>query len=178
MIYVLLTNGFEEVEAITPIDIMRRAGLSVQTAAVGEGLTMVGSHQIPVTCDISLDEIDVDSMDALILPGGPGHTSLDGSAEVQRLIDYAVSKNILVAAICASPSILGKKGLLDGRKATSFPGFEKYLIGAEITGEKAVKDGNFITARGAGASAEFGFLITETLAGKEIADELKGSMQY
>lgn len=178
MIYVLMTNGVEEVEAITPIDIMRRAELNVATVAVADSLTVTGSHNIPVTCDIMLDKVDTTDMEALILPGGPGHINLDQNSEVQRLIDFAAENGILIGAICASPSIIGKKGLLKGRKATAFPGFEEFLIGADVTGEKAVKDGNFITAKGAGASAEFGFLLTETLADKETAENLKRSMQY
>ena len=178
MIYVLLTNGFEEVEAITPIDIMRRAGLSVKTAAVADSLTVVGSHDIPVTADIMIDDVDTADMEALILPGGPGHTNLDDSVKVHKLIDYAVENNILLAAICASPSILGKKGILSGKKATAFPGFEQFLLGAEVLPDKSVCDGKIITAKGAGASAEFGFMLTETLAGKEMADKLRESMQY
>ncbi len=178
MIYVLITDGFEEIEAITPIDIMRRAGLDVKTVAVADSLTVTGSHNIPVICDIALDAVNTADMEALILPGGPGHTNLDGNDGVQSLIDYAKEKGILIGAICASPSILGKKGILSGKRATAFPGFEEYLIGAEVTGEKAVKDGSIITAKGAGASAEFGFLITETLKNKETAEELRRSMQY
>ncbi len=178
MIYVLMANGFEEIEAITPIDIMRRAELDLQTVAVGDSLTVTGAHGIPLTCDISINELAPERMEALVLPGGPGHTNLDESADVQALIDYAAEHEILTAAICASPSIIGKKGLLSGRRATAFPGFEKYLTGAEVVGEKAIKDGNFITAKGAGASAEFGFILTEALAGKETAEALKRSMQY
>lgn len=178
MIYVLLTDGFEEIEAITPIDIMRRAGFSVKTVSISDDPCVTGSHSIPIIADINIDELDRTDMELLFLPGGPGHTGLDQSEAVQELIDYAAENEIYIAAICAAPSIIGKKGLLKDRRATAFPGFEKYLIGAEVTGEKVVSDGKFITARGAGAASELGFLIVELLKNEKTASELKGSMQY
>lgn len=177
MVYVILADGFEEIEAIEPIDIMRRAGIDVVTASLGDRV-VTGSHNIPVTADITINEIDPKSMDLLMLPGGAGHELLDASNEVHGLINYAVTNNIYISAICAAPSILGKKMILEGKNATCFPGFEKYLYGAEITTAKAVADGKIITARGAGAASEFGFLMVELLKGKETADELRKTMQY
>lgn len=178
MIYVLLTDGFEEVEALTPIDIMRRAGLGVKTVAISDNLYVKGSHDIIVKSDINVDEVKVEEMDMLVLPGGPGHVILDNDKNVHSLIDYAVQNDIYIAAICASPSIIGKKGLLAGKKATAFPGFEKYLTGAEVLPDKVVVDGKFITGKGAGASAEFGFTLVTLLLNREIADNLKETMQY
>ena len=178
MIYVLLTDGFEEVEALTPIDIMRRAGLDVKTVTISDNLYVTGAHDITVKADIKMEEVSREDMDMLVLPGGPGHTNLDGDKNVHSLIDYAAEKEIYIAAICASPSIIGKKGLLAGKKATAFPGFEKYLFDAEVLADKVVLDGKFITAKGAGASAEFGFQLVTLLLGKEIADNLKETMQY
>lgn len=177
MVYVILADGFEEIEAIEPIDIMRRAGIDVVTASLGDRV-VTGAHNIPVTADITINEIDPKSMDLLMLPGGAGHELLDASNEVHGLINYAVTNNIYISAICAAPSILGKKMILEGKNATCFPGFEKYLYGAEITTAKAVVDGKIITARGAGAASEFGFAMVELLKGKETADELRKTMQY
>lgn len=177
MVYVILADGFEEIEAIEPIDIMRRAGIEVVTASLGDK-TVMGSHNIPVTADITINEINPESMDLLMLPGGAGHELLDASNEVHGLINYAVTNNIYISAICAAPSILGKKMILEGKNATCFPGFEKYLYGAEITTAKAVVDGKIITARGAGAASDFGFAMVELLKDKETADELRKTMQY
>ncbi len=177
MIYVLLADGFEEIEAIEPIDIMRRAGLNVTTVALKD-YTVTGAHNIPVKADILIDDVIKEDMELLMLPGGAGHTNLDKSKGVHELIDYADENGLYMAAICASPSILGKRGLLKGKKATCFPGFEKYLEGALVVSDKAVIDGKIITGKGAGAAGDFGFLIVETLKDKQSADELKGLMQY
>lgn len=178
MVYVLLADGFEEVEAIEPIDIMRRAGLEVQTAALSDAI-VTGTHGISVKADIVIDEVDAASMEAVVLPGGgPGHERLDASDSVHALINRAVADGKYVCAICASPSILGRKQLLMGKKATCFPGFEKYLYGAECVSDKAVTDGKIITAKGAGAAAEFGFAIVAALKDKKTADEVRAAMQY
>lgn len=176
MVYVLLVEGFEEIEALTPIDILRRGGVAVKTVGVNAS-EVTGSHQIAVKTDITMDAVNREDMDLLILPGGPGHTNLEKSEAAMNLIRYA-NENCLLAAICASPSILGKLGMLRGKKATCFPGFEQFLDGAEVVNEKAVADGNIITAKGAGASAEFGFLLLELLKDKKTAEKLKGDMQY
>lgn len=178
MIYVLLTDGFEEIEAIEPIDICRRAGLLVKTASISSDLQVLGAHDIPVTADINIKDIVLEDMEMLVLPGGPGHTSLDKDENVHKLIDYAVENDIYIAAICAAPSILGKKGILSSKKATAFPGFEQFLEGAEVVFDKVVKDSKFITARGAGAAAEFGFTIVSTLLDTDTANKLKETMQY
>lgn len=177
MIYVLLVDGFEEIEALEPVDIMRRAGLEVKTVGVNDKI-VCGSHNIKVEADIMIDEVAVDKMELLMLPGGPGHEIMDASNDAHALINTAHAKGVYISAICAAPSIIGKKGLLDGKKATCFPGFEKYLYGAEVTGEKVAHDGQFITGKGAGAAADFGFKMVEILISKEKADELRGVMQY
>ncbi len=178
MVYVFLANGFEEVEAIEPIDIMRRAGIEVTTVSLGEE-PVTGAHGIIVKADIVIDEVDTDKLEAVVLPGGGlGHENLDASNSVHTLINYAVAHGKYVCAICASPSILGRKQLLNGKKATCFPGFEKYLYGAEYVTDKAVVDGKIITARGAGAAAEFGFEITAALKDRETADAVRAQMQY
>lgn len=178
MVYVFLADGFEEVEAIEPIDIMLRAGLDVKTVSLGNEI-VTGAHGIKVCADIMIDEIDCDIIDAVVLPGGGlGHENLDASEAVHSVINYAVAHGKYVCAICASPSILGRKQLLNGKRATCFPGFEKYLYGAEVVADKVVTDGKIITAKGAGAAAEFGFEIAAALKNRATADEVKSTMQY
>lgn len=178
MVYVFLADGFEEVEAIEPVDIMRRAGLDVLTVGLSDA-PVTGSHGIEVKADIVIDEVDYDNIEAVVLPGGGlGHERLDASDSVHAVINYAAAHGKYICAICASPSILGRKQLLSGKRATCFPGFEKYLYGAEYVTDKAVVDGKIITARGAGAAAEFGFEIVAALKDREAADEVKRIMQY
>lgn len=177
MVYVMLADGFEEVEAIEPIDILKRGGVEVRTVGV-KGKTVTGAHGIPVIADMEINEVNPENMELLMLPGGAGHEILDASNEVHGLINYAVTNGIYISAICAAPSILGKKMILDGKNATCFPGFEKYLYGANITGEKAVVDGKLITGKGAGAAADFGFAMLSLLKDKETADRIKEIMQY
>lgn len=176
LVYVFLVDGFEETEAIEPIDIMRRAGIEVQTVGVNSD-TVTGAHGITVKTDITIDKADKNKMELLVLPGGPGHELLDVNS-VHEFINHAVANSIIIAAICAAPSIIGKKGLLDGKKAVCFPGYEKYLYGAVLGSEKAVRDGNYITAKGAGAAGDFGFEIVAALKDRETADRIKELMQY
>jgi 4-methyl-5(b-hydroxyethyl)-thiazole monophosphate biosynthesis len=176
MVYTFLVDGFEETEAIEPIDIMRRAGIEVQTVGVN-GSTVTGAHGITVKTDITIEQADKTKMELLMLPGGPGHELLDVNS-VHEFINYAVANSIIIAAICAAPSIIGKKGLLDGKKATCFPGYEKLLYGAELVSDKAVRDGCFITARGAGAAGDFGFEIVAALKDRAAANKIKEMMQY
>lgn len=177
MVYVLLADGFEEVEAIEPIDILKRGGVEVTTVGVTDKV-VTGAHGIPVTADIEIQDIQPEDMELLMLPGGAGHELLDASNEVHALINYAVANNLYISAICAAPSILGKKQILDGKNAVCFPGYEKYLYGAVISDEKAVTDGKIITAKGAGTAAEFGFSMLTVLKNRETADKIKEIMQY
>lgn len=177
MIYVFLANGFEETEAIAPIDILRRSGAEVKTVGVGSK-TVTSSHGVTVTADLNEDELTTDGLEAVVLPGGmPGTLNLEASDTVQRYVDFAAANGCFVCAICAAPSILGHKGLLIGRKATCFPGFEKDLHGAEVTGEPAVTDGQFITGKGAGAALEFGLAISSAVCGEEVSAKVKAAMQ-
>lgn len=178
MVYVILADGFEEIEAIEPVDIMRRAGIDVKTVSIMDIKTVMGAHGIPVNADIMINEINPDDMDMLMLPGGGGYQLLDASNEVHALINHTLINNKYLAAICAAPSILGKKQILTNKKATCYPGFEQYCYGAEITGEKVVVDGKIITGRGPGAASDFGFALTTILKDEETAAELKEAMQY
>lgn len=178
MVYCFLADGFEEVEAIAPIDMLRRADVKVVTVGV-TGKTATGAHNIPVTADINIDEVKLDSsLEAIILPGGlRGAINLENSAEVQKAIDFAAENDKLVCAICAAPQILGHKGLLDGKEAIAYPGFEKELKGAVISEKYVVCDGKFITAKGAGVATQFGLEIVSQLKGCEKAEEIRKQIQ-
>lgn len=177
MIYVLLADGFEDIEALESVDILRRAEIDVKTVGVA-GKTVTSSHSVTVIADMEIGEVDTGSMDMLVLPGGPGYTNLESSQNAQELITYASENNIYIAAICAAPSIIGKRGLLSGKKYTCFPGYEKFITGGIYSGEKAVWDGHFLTGKGAGAASDFAFKIVEIFKGKELAEKIKNQMQY
>lgn len=175
MIYALFVDGFEEVEAITPIDILRRCGADIKTVGVNKK-NVCGAHNILISTDISFDEIDRDNIDMIILPGGPGHEELKCEKVFDLLKLFADKK--FIGAICAAPSILGELGLLKGKKATCFPGFEDKLLGATVVSDKCVVDGKYITAKGAGAASEFGFALASLICGSEKAEKIKNAMQY
>jgi len=178
MIYVLLAEGFEEIEALAPVDLMRRAGLTVITVAVGEGSVVTGAHGISVATDAHINDIeDCEEAELLMLPGGmPGTSNLNASAAVHRLIDSALYGGKRVAAICAAPMILGQKGLLDGKSATCYPGFEEHLRGAASVGGRVVTDGLITTAKGAGVAVEFALELIALLCGKEKAENIKNGI--
>jgi 4-methyl-5(b-hydroxyethyl)-thiazole monophosphate biosynthesis len=205
MIYLFLATGFEEVEALAPLDLLRRAGLSVTTVAIrtadcnaildecrrigtsatnlwDDDLTVTGSHGIPVTADMNeghfstlLDESF--APEALILPGGmPGTSNLDASAAVETALTLAAAKDAYLCAICAAPMVLGKRGYLVGKRATCFPGFEEYLEGATVGG-KVIRDGKIITAAGMGVAQEFGLEMISVLVSPEKAGEIRAAIQ-
>lgn len=178
MVYVFLADGFEEVEALTPVDLMRRAGVEVKTVGV-TGEIVTGSHKIPVKTDITVDEVELDdNIEMIVLPGGmPGTINLQNDVYVDQTIDFCVNNDKYLAAICAAPKILGGKGLLDGKEAICFPGFEDELLGAKLSEDIVAVDGKIITAKGAGAALKFGLKIVEILVSKEQADKLEESLQ-
>lgn len=178
MVYCFLADGFEEVEAIAPIDMLRRAGVEVKTVGV-TGDVIDGRHGIKVIPDIDIKDIILDeSLEAVILPGGlPGATNLEDSADVQKAIDFADEKGKYICAICAAPQILGHKGLLKGKNAIAYPGFESELEGAIISEDYVVLDGNIITAKGAGVATEFGLKIVSVLKSQELAAEIGKAIQ-
>lgn len=180
MVYVLLAEGFELVEAMAPVDILRRAKVEVRTVGV-TGKTVRASNGVPVTADLEIAEASAEGLDCVVLPGGlPGTTNLEGSDSVQGLIDFCVKEGKLLGAICAAPSILAHKGLLDGREATAFPSFQKDIEegGGRLSGKFVCKDGRFITARGMGVSTQFGLALAAELASPEAAAEIKKSIQF
>jgi len=174
MIYVFLADDFEELEAIAPIDLLRRAKVPVQTVSMSS--TATGSHDITVHCDCN--SINLANCTGVILPGGPGHKVLAQSDIVRDYLAAVAAKQGMLAAICAAPSILGEQGYLQGRRATCYPGFEHTLHGATIVDAPVMTDGNVITAKAAGASIDFGLACVEYLCGKEKADEIALQICY
>ena len=177
---VFLADGFEEIEGLTPVDMMRRAGISVTTVSIYDRLEVLGSHDITVKADKLFSETEFDEMDMLLLPGGgKGTENLEAFSPLADLLKKANSEGKYLAAICAAPRVLGKLGLLQGERAICFPGNEEYLKGAEIAvGEKAVISGRTVTARGMGAAIEFGAAVIEVLLGKEKAGEILKVIQF
>ena len=178
MIYMFLADGFEEVEALCPLDILRRAGLEVTTVGVGGKDMISGAHGIVVQADIP-DILYRDSApDMIILPGGmPGSTNLDESKTVDAALKVAHKKGAYLCAICAAPLVLGKRGYLEGKRAVCYPGFEELLAGATIAeGETVVRDGNIITAKGMGVAFEFGLQLVRALKDDETAERIKASV--
>lgn len=172
MIYVFLADGFEETEAMIPVDILRRAGLKVKTVGV-TGKTVKGAHGISVVADIEIEDAN-DELELALLPGGiPGADNLRANEKVCRIVTETYNRGKTVAAICAAPYILGELGLLKGKEAICYPGFEKQLYGAKISDKNVVKDGNVITAVGMGASLKFALAIVESLVSKEKNDQIK-----
>lgn len=173
---IILAPGFEEIEAITPIDLLRRAGIDVHVFGL-DGIEVKGSHEIRVLSD---GVIDLSSAlpDALILPGGPGHTHLLNSGIVLEFVKKMFVSRRLCAAICAAPSVFGKAGILDGKKATCFPGFEDKLGGASFINQTVVVDGNVITSRGAGTAVPFSLEIIAHLIDKQTADKIASAIVY
>ena len=178
MIVLFMANGTEEIEALTPVDLLRRAGVEVTVVGVG-GKQVTCSHGVTVTCDVADTEWSIpDHLEGVVLPGGmPGTRNLDASSVVNEALNTASSPEKLIAAICAAPLILGRRGLLEGRKATCFPGFEGELAGAHIVSDPVCHDGNIITARGAGVALPFALGLVSALCGEEKARALAGEIQ-
>lgn len=178
-ICIFLADGFEEIEAITPIDILRRGGLSVKTVSVMTTKTVVGAHGVPVIADTLFTDIDEANIEMIVLPGGlPGATNLDEHKGLGELVTRFAKAERPVAAICAAPLVLGKRGLLEGRKATCYPGFEEYLTGATCTGAMVEQSGNFILGKGPGAATAFAFAILARYADAEVVNGLKDGMLW
>ena len=178
MIYVFLANGFEEVEAFAPVDVLRRAGKQVATVGVG-GKEITGAHGIRVTADLADSELDLQAQppELVVLPGGmPGTTNLEASPVVRRAVDTCVKLDAYLAAICAAPSVLGHWGILKGHTAVCYPGFEAEL-GCTVGSESVVQSGKIITAKGAGVAVDFGLQLVCVLCGAEKSEEIRKSIQ-
>lgn len=176
---IFLAEGFEESEALLPLDILRRGGVDAITVSVSSDKIVKSSHGVQVVADALINEISAEDVQMIILPGGlPGATNLDECQALDKIIMDFASKGKSLAAICAAPMVYGKRGLLKGKKATCYPGFDKYLDGAEYTGNLVECVDNFILGKGPAAAAEFGFAILESLVGREKADEVRKGMLY
>lgn len=178
MIYLFLANGFEEIEALTVVDFLRRVGVDVKTVAIGNELTVAGSHGITVVADILENDIEINNnLSAVVLPGGlPGATNLEKSKTVNDALEFCFANNKHIAAICAAPMVIGKKGYLDGKNATCYPGFEKHLKGAIINDVKVVTDNNITTGCGPGAAIQFALELARLFTDNEKYKALEESI--
>lgn len=176
---VFFATGYEEIEALTVVDILRRAGIEVDMVSITGERKVTGSHKITVEMDKLFEEVDFDKTDMIVLPGGmPGTTNLEAFEPLMKQVEVFYEQGKYVAAICAAPSIFGHRGMVKGRNACANPGFESHLEGANVKQEPAVVDGHVITSRGMGTAIPFGLAILEQLKGKEAAEEMKGKLVY
>ena len=178
MVYIILGQGFEEMDAICPCDMLRRGGVDVQFAGIG-GKLITGGKGIAVQADCTVEEMDLQAMDMIVLPGGlGGDHSILGSETAMDAVRYAYENHKYVAAICAAPSILAKLGITDGKKAVVYPGMEDQMGTAVMQDGNAVRDGKVLTGRAPGAAMDFGFLLVETLKDAETAQSVRAGMVY
>lgn len=178
MYYMFLADGFEESEALVTLDMMRRAKIPVKTVSIFDKVVK-GTHSISVLSDISIDEVSDDCCDGIVLPGGmPGTENLFNNKKLTDCVDFCAKNNKLIASICAAPSIPGRMGLLKGKKAVCFPGFETKLIGANVCDDLCVRDHNFITAKGAGAVFEFSYEIIKYIINEKTASDIISEIQH
>ena len=179
MVYVHLAEGFEEIEALTCVDLLRRAEIEVTTVSMEESKTVTGAHGIEVNCETYFTQVDYSQAEMIVLPGGmPGTTNLLAN---ERLCDHVrnfVDQERWVAAICAAPMILGRLGLLEGRSAVCYTGMEDELKGAEVPDQKVVVDGHIITSKGPGTAMDFALAIIEALEGQTVAKAVKDDLLY
>jgi len=172
-VFIFLAEGFEETEAIATIDVMRRGELDVTSVSITGNLLVAGAHGIAVNADMLFEKVNLATGDMLVLPGGmPGASNLNAHAGLKSALEQYAANGKKIAAICAAPLVFGGLGLLQGKKATAYPGFESMLKGATYVNSPVVKDGNIITGRGPGYAFQFGLAIVEELQGKAKADEV------
>lgn len=173
MIVFLLADGFEELEAVAPIDILRRCGADVRLVSVRSDRKAVGSHGIEFGCDMAAEALNAEEIEMLVLPGGGlGVENLDSFAGLDSLLESCRSRDAWIGAICAAPSLLGKRGYLQKKKAICYPGFEKYLTGAVLSRSSVVRDGRIITAKAAGVAVEFGLELASALYGNDMSKKI------
>lgn len=178
-VYAFLADGFEETEAVSVVDILLRADITTKTVSIMEDLCVTGAHGIKICADVMFEDVDYSKALMLFLPGGmPGKTNLQNYEPLRKLLVAFNNANRRIAAICAAPGILGELNILNGKKATSFPGFEDELKGATILNEKVVVSGNIITGKGMGTAIDMGLELVRILKDKETADNIGRSIQY
>lgn len=177
-VVVYLADGFEEIEALAVVDILRRVDIKVDMVSITDSLNVVGAHNIQVKADKLVKDVNNNETSMIVLPGGmPGTLNLEASEELKRTIVDFNSNKKYIGAICAAPSVLGKMNILEGRKATCYPGFEKFLYGAEVINESVVCSDYIITSRGVGTAIKFALKLVEILKGAEVAAELEKQLQ-
>lgn len=178
-VYEFLANGFEDIEALAPLDILRRGGVEVITVSITASLFVETAHGVTLQADTHINDIDVSDADMLVLPGGmPGAKNLLECEAVCDALLRQAKTGKKIAAICAAPMILGQLGLLEGKNATCYPGFEQYLQGANYTAELVTTDGNITTGRGPGAAMEFGYQLLSYFVAEDVVSGLRKGMIY
>lgn len=178
---IFMADGCEEIEGLTVVDIVRRAGMEITTISISEKKEVTSSHKVTFLADALASEVNFDELDGIVLPGGmPGTLNLGANETVNAVVKKFAAEGKLVSAICAAPSVLGAAGLLEGKKATCHPGFEEKLTGAIVSSEAVVADGNVITSRGMGTAIEFGLEIIKYLSknDEEIMEKVKKGIVY
>lgn len=176
---IFLADGFEEIEALTVVDLLRRANIEISTVSIMGRKNVTGSHNITVEADALLEETDFDSLDMLILPGGmPGTTNLADCKALTDKIKEFDEKDKMLCAICAAPTVFGKLGILKGKKACCFPGREDDLLGADVQTSSVTRDGHFITSRGMGTAIDFGLAIIAHYQGSDAATSMASKIVY
>ena len=177
-VYTFLTEGFELVEAMAVVDILRRAGVEVVTVSIMDKKSVMSAQKVEVTADTMFADNEYDDADVLFLPGGPGTAGLEAHDGLVEVLTKHFSEGRYLAAICAAPSVLGHLHFLKSKKATCFPGFEDELLGAEFVPERVVCDGNIVTSRGMGTAIDLGLCLVGILVSDKRAEELAHSTQY
>jgi 4-methyl-5(b-hydroxyethyl)-thiazole monophosphate biosynthesis len=178
-VYIFLANGYEEIEGLTVVDMLRRAGIEMVMVSVTGDIFVTGSHNITTKADLLFEGADFSDADMLVLPGGmPGTNNLEAHEGLDRLLKDFAGKGKKLSAICAAPTVLGSKGLLKGKKATCYPGHEEKLTGAHIKNAAVVEDGTIITSKGMGTSIDFSLAIIKSLIGEAKAKGIAKAIQY
>lgn len=178
-VYIFLASGYEEIEGLTVVDLLRRANIEIMMVSITGDIYVTGSHHITSKADALFENVDFADADMLVLPGGiPGTNNLKAHEGLDHLLKQFSEKGKKLSAICAAPSILGTKGLLKGKKATCYPGYEDSLTGAHVKNAAVVEDGNIITSKGMGTAIDFSLSIIKNLAGEEEAVKIAKAIQY
>lgn len=178
-VYEFLANGFEDIEALAPVDILRRGGVDIKTVSITGSELVETAHGVTLKADLTIEEADLSDADMLLLPGGlPGATNLNDHEGVRKALLAQAAKGGRIGAICAAPLVLGSLGLLEGKSATCYPGFEKYMTGANYTRELFTIDGNIITGEGPAATLPYAYAILGFFADAATVEGLKEGMMY
>lgn len=177
--YEFLADGFEDIEALGPVDVLRRGGVEVVTVSLGDTLVVTSAHGVEVKADVLFGDVDFENAVLLLIPGGmPGAQNIDNHEGVRRALAAQHAEGRLIGAICAGPMVLGHLGILEGKRATCYPGFEKELMGATYTAAPFTVDGNIVTGKGPGATLAYAYALLEQLRGERVARTVREGMMY